>query len=105
MTPPGTARNSPLNVSHPNALEENARRDREGARGWEKEPPQRRTRTAPGGHLNFKVDDVDWYAPDVEILLAQGVLPKRGMSGASTSPPKKAASKTSRSWRNARNVR
>jgi hypothetical protein len=34
-------------------------------------------------HLNFRVDDVDWYAPDVEILLAQGVLPKRGMSRAS----------------------
>jgi hypothetical protein len=28
-------------------------------------------------HLNFKVDDVDWYAPDVENLLAQGVMPKR----------------------------
>ena len=27
-------------------------------------------------HFNFKVGDVDWDAPDVERLLAQGVMPK-----------------------------
>jgi hypothetical protein len=31
-------------------------------------------------HLNFKVDEVDWYAPDVEILLAQGCAEAPGMS-------------------------
>jgi hypothetical protein len=28
-------------------------------------------------HTNFKVDDVNWYEPDVERLLTRGVKPKR----------------------------